>query len=291
VSAPANGSSVIAFSQVDRTELPATLTFVSYGVCVRLHAPDATWLTDMKQRLPPGWRLADGSQPDCTVSVEPRSAGYVGRVVWRDGEDVASTSVETRQHLPNLLESQIRLLVAEHAPRQVFVHAGVVGWGGIAIVVPGRTFTGKTTLVAELIRRGATYYSDEYAVFDVQGRVHPFAKPLSIREAGIWQQREWPVEELGGRAGKKPLTVGLIVATHFEAVARWHPRRLSAGEGVLALLNHTVSVRRQPKRALDVLGRVVAQAAVLEGVRGEARELIDEIVRNVHYRDACPGIE
>ncbi len=127
------------------------------------------------------------------------------------------------------------------------------------------------------------YYSDEYAVFDSQGRVHPFAKPLSIREAGIWQQREWPIEELGGRAGNKPLSVGLIVATRFEAGASWRPRRLSAGEGVLALLNHTVSVRRQPKRALEVLGRVVAQATALEGVRGEAREVIDEIVRNVHY--------
>jgi len=282
----------MAFSQVDRTEPPATLTFVSYGVCIRLQAPDARWLTDMEQRLPPGWRLADGDQPDCTVSVKPRSAGFfVGRVIWRGGEGVVSTSVETRQHLPNVLESQIRLLVAEHATQHVFVHAGVVGWSGVAIVVPGRTFSGKTTLVVELIRRGATYYSDEYAVFDAEGRVHPFAKPLSIREAGIWQQRERPVEELGGRAGTKPLTVGLVVVARFEAGASWRPKQLSAGEGVLALLNQTVSVRRQPKQALDVLGRVVAQATVLEGVRGEAGELIDEIVSNVHYRDACPGVE
>ncbi len=291
MSTPANGGSVIAFSHVDRTGPPATLTFVSYGVCIRLQAPAATWLTDMEPRLPPGWRLAGGDQPDCTVSVEPRSAGYVGRVVWRDGEELASTSVETRQHLPNLLESQIRLLVAEHATQHVFVHAGVVGWDGIAIVVPGRTFAGKTTLVAELIRRGATYYSDEYAVFDAEGRVHPFAKPLSIRDPSIGQQREWPIEELGGRSGNEPLSVRLIVATRFQAGASWRPRQLSTGEGVLALLNHTVSVRRQPTRALEVLGRIVAQATVLEGVRGEAGELIDEIVRNVHYRDACPGIE
>ncbi len=282
---------MIAFSQVDHTEPSATLIFVSYGVCIRLQAPTATWLTDMEPRLPPGWRLAGGNQPDCTINVEPRSAGYMGRIVWRDGEELASTSVETRQHLPNLLESQIRLMVAEHATQHVFVHAGVVGWDGIAIVVPGRTFAGKTTLVAELIRRGASYYSDEYAVFDAAGRVHPFAKPLSIRDSTIGQQREWPVEELGGLAGNKPLTVGLIVATHFEAGASWRPRQLSAGEAVLTLLNHTVSVRRQPKRALEVLGCVVAQATVLEGVRGEAGELIDEIVRNVHYRDACPGTE
>jgi hypothetical protein len=34
------------------------------------------------------------------------------------------------------------------------------------------SYSGKTTLVSELIRAGATYYSDEYAVIDERGRVH-----------------------------------------------------------------------------------------------------------------------
>lgn len=286
-----DGGSVFSSGHLDQADPPATLTFVSHGVCVRLQVPDATWITELEQRLPPGWRPVDSDKPDCTIIAEPHSEGYVGRVVWGSDEAVASTSVETHQHLPNVLESQIRLLVAEHATGHVFVHAGVVGWGDVAIVIPGRTYAGKTTLVTELIGRGATYYSDEYAVFDEQGRVHPFAKPLSIRDEGKWQQREWPVEELGGQVGTKPLTVGLVVAARFEAGASWRPKQLSAGEGVLALLNQTVSARRQPKRALDVLGRVVARATVFEGVRGEARELIDEIVRNVHYRDACLRVE
>ena len=82
------------------------------------------------------------------------------------------------------LESDMQRFVAEMAHRRVFVHAGVVGWQGKAIIIPGRTFTGKTTMVAELVRAGATYYSDEYAVFDLQGRVHPYARPLGMRETG-----------------------------------------------------------------------------------------------------------
>jgi hypothetical protein len=31
--------------------------------------------------------------------------------------------------------------------------------------------------VAELVRAGATYYSDEFAVLDSRGRVHPFPRP------------------------------------------------------------------------------------------------------------------
>jgi len=78
-------------------------------------------------------------------------------------------------------ETDLQLYVAEMAPRRLFVHAGVVGWRGQAIIIPGRTFTGKTTLVAALVKAGATYYSDEYAVLDVRGRVHPYARPLGIR--------------------------------------------------------------------------------------------------------------
>src|SRR5262249_9105581 len=52
------------------------------------------------------------------------------------------------------------------------VHSGVVAHGGRAILLPGPTSTGKSTLVAELVRRGAAYFSDEYALLDAEGRVH-----------------------------------------------------------------------------------------------------------------------
>ena len=35
--------------------------------------------------------------------------------------------------------------------------------------------------MAALVRAGAEYYSDEFAPLDAGGLVHPFAKPLSIR--------------------------------------------------------------------------------------------------------------
>lgn len=53
-----------------------------------------------------------------------------------------------------VLDSQIRGHVALHAPDRVLVHAGVVGIGKSAIVIPGGSFSGRTTLVAEFIRAG-----------------------------------------------------------------------------------------------------------------------------------------
>ena len=73
------------------------------------------------------------------------------------------------------------LLTAYRAQDCLFVHAGVVGWQGKAILIPGRSFSGKTTLVKALIEAGATYYSDEFAILDRQGLVHPY--PLPLRSA------------------------------------------------------------------------------------------------------------
>lgn len=196
--------------------------------------------------------------------------------VWSDSQYLGTVSNDHQLH--EMMEPLIRLFVAQYAPDHVFVHAGVVGWKGTALVVPGYSYSGKTTLVVELIQRGATYYSDEYAVLDEQGRVHSFAKPLSIRQKGGYEQRDQSVEELGGQVGSKPLDVGIILACHYQSGTRWRPRQLSAGEGALELMTHTASTRRQPERVLNVLGKVAAGAIVLKGARGESHELLDEIL-------------
>jgi hypothetical protein len=151
----------------------------------------------------------------------------------------------------------------------------VVGWRGQAILVPGTSFSGKTTLVAELVRAGAVYYSDEYAVLDEKGRVHPFAKPLSIREPNNGgRQTDYPIEAFTGNKGVKPLAVGLVLLTEYNPTASWRPRSVSPGKAVLALMAHTVTARNRPEATLQTLRHVVSGATVLRGRRGEAVELI-----------------
>jgi hypothetical protein len=166
----------------------------------------------------------------------------------------------------------------------VFVHAGVVGWKGQAIVIPGRSYSGKSTLVAELVRAGATYYSDEYAVLDARGRVHPFSKPLELRQEGKYEQTKITAAELGGHSGTKPLPVGLVLMTQFKSGARWRPRKLTAGKAVLEMLFNTVSARRSPEKALAALQRVTMQAEVLKGVRGDAAEVVPSVLKRVEEK-------
>jgi hypothetical protein len=153
-------------------------------------------------------------------------------------------------------ESWFRLSVAELTDRRVFVHAGVLEWQNRAILIPGKSFVGKTSLVAELVKAGAAYYSDEFAVLDSQGLVHPFHKPLPLREPGDGgKQTNLAVGEIGGRAALDPLPVGLVLASEYKAGSHWRPRQLSPGEGTLVLLASTVPARRSPERVLDTLGR------------------------------------
>src|SRR6185503_3643815 len=46
------------------------------------------------------------------------------------------------QDILRAFETDVQMYVAEHSPHYVFIHAGVVGWCGRAIVLPGRSFAG-----------------------------------------------------------------------------------------------------------------------------------------------------
>src|SRR5262249_13978196 len=153
----------------------------------------------------------------------------------------------------------------------VFVHAGVVGWRGRAILIPGASGVGKSTLVAALLRAGATYYSDDCAVLDPRGLVHPYARPLSLRSADGRCSRHEP-SAMGHRSGTPALPIGLVALTHFVPGAAWRPRRVTKGQAVLSLLEHTLCAQRDHEGALAVLQRAVAPALIVKSPRGNADE-------------------
>jgi hypothetical protein len=171
-----------------------------------------------------------------------------------------------------ILDAELRMYVALHAPDHVFVHAGVVGVEDRAVVLPGRSFAGKTTLVAALVQAGAEYWSDEYAVLDVDGLVHPYPKPLSVRINDTRETDEQPVESLGGRAGDRPLPVALIAFTNYRPGAAWALRARTAGEGAVKLLEHSIAARSRPEQVLAAVRRAATGAMVLEGDRGDANQ-------------------
>ncbi len=264
------------------------MTFNAYGVRVGVRVSVRSALERVLERLPPGWKPARSAVVSRLYSLIAGGDGPrrgVRRLSLLYADAVRLARSRDVGEVLDAFETDLQLYVAEASPRRLFVHAGVVGWRGRAIIMPGRTFTGKTSLVAALVKAGATYYSDEYAVLDARGRVHPYARPLGIRERGALEKaKRYPVEAFGGRPGVRPLPVGLVIVSEYKAGARWRPRQLSAGKGALAVLAHTVSARRQPEVALRTLQQFISRTPVLKGVRGEVEQVVDFVVKTLGDR-------
>jgi|SRR5271163_267275 len=259
--------------------------FTSFGVRIGIRVDQPGFSGLLQSVLPPGHRPTSPSVLERLYSL------VLGGFTLEDGGEDPYLLYDgaerlARDHeLPRILkvlEAHIRRTVAEMAPRRVFVHAGVIEHGGRAIVIPGPSMSGKSTLVSELIKLGASYYSDEYAVLDEKGMVSPFAKPLSLRAPGTYASTDYTVEQFGATAGVKPVPVGLVAITHYAAGAKWRPRRLSAGNGALALLAHSIAARRHPERVLSTLNRALADAEIVKGPRGEASEVAHQMLEVLH---------
>jgi hypothetical protein len=166
----------------------------------------------------------------------------------------------------------LRISVAEYARENVFIHAGVVGWKGKAIIVPANSYAGKTTLVTELVKNGAAYYSDEYAVLDEQGLVHPFPRDLSVRDDSF-NEMDVPVADFGGVTGTEPIPVGAVVITEFKEDGAWNPVKLTAGQGIMEVIPHTIPRNFNTKFSLKVLNTAISDAIILKSPRGDARDL------------------
>ena len=228
--------------------------------------------------MPPGWKRYTGRQLDRVYSVfVPRqpSTGALRRFSFVYADAARIARARRADDAVEILAHDIQHDVAERARDVGFVHAGVVIWESRAIVIPGPSSSGKTTLVAALLTAGAAYFSDEYAVFDRRGRVHPFRRPFTFRG----------VPPYGPPLGTDPpalgesAEVGLVLVTHYRGGARWRPRVLTPGQGVLALVKHAVAVRRQPAATLRVLSRAVREATVIKSRRGEATGVTASILR------------
>ncbi len=167
------------------------------------------------------------------------------------------------------LENDIQIFLGDRSPNMVYLHAGAVAWQGRAIVVPGTSYSGKSTLVAALLRAGATYYSDEYAVLDAGGRVHPYPRLLSLRQPAGKSLRQ-AAAELGAATGRTAIAPAVFLFTTFKTQASWAPRALDVSQAILETVRHCVPIRRKPGASLDAITRALSQAALLAGPRGEA---------------------
>ena len=158
------------------------------------------------------------------------------------------------------------------------VHAGVVQWGDRVLLLPGVTHAGKSSLVAELLRHGATYFSDEYALIDAEGMVHPYPRPLLVRN-GSPEQSPMLAEECNAAVGAAPAPVGWVLSLTYGPASNWSIKEIPQSIGLLALLGNTPHILAESPDLVDVFRRAIAGAACYAGKRSDATHAVDHILR------------
>lgn len=257
------------------------ITFESYGVRVRLESnvPEilkSLFETANKALIGNLTVLDNSSRAEHSFAANSDKIGKIE--FFRDSELVLTSDIE---NIPlELFVRLLRLKISEFSEGTVFLHAGVVGWKGKAIVIPADSGQGKTTLVIELVKNGAEYYSDEYAVLDENGLVHPFTRDLSVRQEGsFWSEKDGiPVEEFGGKRGTEPLPIGLLVLTEYREEAEWKPEFVTVGNGILEAICHTIPLRINPEFSLNVLKNALSRAIIIKSPRPSAAETAKNIL-------------
>jgi hypothetical protein len=256
------------------------IEYVAYGVHLRFVAESAELLGQMTACAPWSAELCATAFTDLPTVAEFALVYSGDRYrLTRDGAAIVEGS-ELDVAL-EMLTREVMVHVADSADERVFVHAGVVEWQGRVLVLPGRSFAGKSTLVAELVRAGATYYSDEYAVIDERGNVHPYARDLQIRERGGVKQRSLTMKELKGSVGTSAVPVSHVVFAEYVEGAMWKPEMMSPGSAVLAMMEHAIAVQRAPARVMATLVKMMETATALRSERGDAGETAQYLLKMI----------
>jgi len=252
-----------------RRPTPVPFEFESYGVRVRITSSDQE-LIDLGEAVSRRSLLGDvrrlsGGKFDQDFELN-RTKGGTFQLI-QNGERIASG--RSRQKFFKFFDSVIRVSIAECAPTRVFLHAGVVGWRGKAIILPADSFKGKSTLVLELVKNGAEYYSDDFAIIDEDGLVHPFARPIALRTPE-YRPYELTIEDFGGSPGNRPIPPGLVLFTEYVPNKKFSATIISPGQGVLEMIPFALTLRRRPELSMKVLNNVAQRAIIASGSRGTA---------------------
>ncbi len=269
----------------DRRQDALSLVFRSHGLTIGIDLDDPALFEPVSDQLPPGELVPAGA-------AEPFDRAY--RITWLDEEasphgvsgyqmyvndEPSGPTFRDPQIIVERLESDLQIYIAEFADPHLFLHAGVVRWHGKTIVLPGKTHAGKSTLVRALVNAGATYFSDEFAVLDHEGRVLPYPRKLSHREGPLGPAGRIDMAAHAPEPGEnlQPLPVDLVALIRYEAGSEWEATELRGARAVVAMSEHMVPIRRRPAETLAMLARVAATAAVYQCTRPDLDTAIDWI--------------
>jgi hypothetical protein len=192
-------------------------------------------------------------------------------------DDVVIASGDQAMDLVPSLVNALDEAVIQHLTTLRAVHAGAVLLNGRALLLPGSTHAGKSSLVAELLRRGAEYLSDEYALIDVEGKVHPYPRPLLLRNGSPKQFPMLP-SECNAKLAVDPAPVGWILSLKYSPLADWEVVAVPQSLALLDLFRNTPHALAESPEIVAAFQRAVEGAACYAGTRPNVDQAADRIL-------------
>jgi hypothetical protein len=256
----------------------------AFGLRIRLDAQNGAQevVGRVLGQLPPFARTRSRAESDRSYTITVHRHDDVSPRYYRiEVGDRLFAMAGTADEAASLIATDLQTYFATAAPGVAFVHAGVVAIGGRGLMVPGSSLSGKSTLVAALLRAGATYLSDECAVIGPDGRVAPYARPLVLRTDGR-QVRTNP-SQFGAHAAEAPVRVDALLFTQFTAGGAFSPERLSSADAILRLLAHCPGAQVRPVETLARLRMLTNTASAWATPRGDADETARALVAGICF--------
>lgn len=204
---------------------------------------------------------------------------------------------------------QIRKWVVARTSTHYILHSGAVSRAGRAILLPGPTRSGKSTLAAALVRRGFGLHSDEAAVIDpARGLLLTVPVALAarrdvVRHLGLSMPQVDPAaqgetmpihaSDLGGRLAEDGARIILVVAPRFQWGSGMRLVRMEPGRAVLTLIELSCSQRSFGVSGLDILLQIVTGAPCYDLTYsdvGEAAAQVEQVFEEASaHQTGGPG--
>lgn len=262
----------------------------AFGVVVKITSPDREIFEQCSATLPGYWLRAGDDRPDVCFDIEeplnePEGKRYF---LFRENGDLLGGAINETQ-VRRRLTRRMDYYLGSYARDCAFLHAGIVCHEGRAILLPGLSHAGKSTLTASLVRAGAQYISDDIAVIDRNGQAYFLSRAINLRE-DVARALDLPSSAHMEQLCEGTVPVGAIMLLNYrknEAVLDMHP--LSKGETILRLIANSMNGRHEPETMICCCAAAVSQAICYEGVRGEAETAAPLILSFINDQENNDG--
>ncbi|MGI8639535.1 MAG: hypothetical protein ACR2MG_06235 [Pyrinomonadaceae bacterium] len=266
--------------EIDVIKWRDRFAFECGGIKVGVKINDLNVKSKLKKVLPVASREIDFGEADEILMLVVGENRRVNGLYYK--YELIHQFDDCNDALLNLIGDKILMFLALISlPRILYLHAGAVSWNNTGIILPGGSFSGKTTLVKEFIKAGADYITDDLTLLDIRGNILPFPRALAIRTK---RGREIKTADcFGAKTVAENVKLKLILFTEFEENARWKPEILPPGQAVLRLMNnfyYKPSVREAPMQILRTLAGITDGIKIYAGKRGNAKSVINWVVKN-----------